>query len=218
MGLSVLVGHSSKTFPRGASEDVPMHPFVAWHERPLLTAVAGALCIAFSAILVRYADVTPSTAAFFRCAYALPALAAIAILERRGRLRPLRERVMAWGAGSFFAADLIFWHHSIEAVGAGLATVLGNTQVVFVGLLAWLFLQEKPPPRALLAIPLVLLGIVLISGVLETDAYGDDPRLGAFFGILTALCYSGFILVLRHGNPDARPRQGRYSMQPSPQR
>ena len=42
-----------------------------------------------------------------------------------------------------FAADLTFWHHSIDAVGAGLATVLGNIQVVFVGLLAWA-LGERP--------------------------------------------------------------------------
>jgi hypothetical protein len=33
--------------------------------------------IAFSAGLVRLADVAPVTAAFFRCAYALPALAAL---------------------------------------------------------------------------------------------------------------------------------------------
>jgi drug/metabolite transporter (DMT)-like permease len=38
-------------------------------------AMAGATCIAFSAILVRLADVPPSTAAFYRCAYALPPLA-----------------------------------------------------------------------------------------------------------------------------------------------
>ena len=41
---------------------------------PTLTALAGALTIAFSAILVRLADVSPETAAFFRCLYALPAL------------------------------------------------------------------------------------------------------------------------------------------------
>ena len=32
----------------------------------------------------------------------------------------------------------MFWHHAIEAVGAGLATVLGNLQVIIVGFFAWL--------------------------------------------------------------------------------
>ena len=57
--------------------------------------------------------------------------------QRRYGPRTLRERAAAWVAGVMFAADLTFWHHSIEAVGAGLATVLGNIQVVLVGLLAW---------------------------------------------------------------------------------
>ena len=95
--------------------------------RPGAVAVAGALTIAFSAILVKLADVEPSTAAIFRCAYALPVLGLIAWLEdRRYGARPLRERRLAIPAGIFFAADLIFWHHAIADVGAGLATVLGN--------------------------------------------------------------------------------------------
>ena len=48
------------------------------HVTPGQLAVAGALTIAFSAILVRLAEVEPSTAAVFRCAYAVPVLALIA--------------------------------------------------------------------------------------------------------------------------------------------
>ena len=50
-------------------------------------AVIGALVIAWSSILVRLADVSPSTAAIFRCAYALPLLGALAWREDR-RLGP----------------------------------------------------------------------------------------------------------------------------------
>ena len=169
----------------------------------------GALVIAFSGILVRLAEVSPSTAAFFRCAYALPVLALLAWLEeRRYGSRPLRERVPLWVAGVMFAADLTFWHHSIEAVGAGLATVLGNVQVVLVGLLAWAFLGEKPDNRALAAIPVVFVGVVLISGVIGSGAYGDDPLLGVIFGVFTAITYALFILILRQGNLDDRRPAG----------
>ncbi|MBV9716071.1 MAG: hypothetical protein JOZ64_11900, partial [Solirubrobacterales bacterium] len=41
-------------------------------------ALAGAVAIAFSSILVRLSHASPSTAAIFRCAYALPALGALA--------------------------------------------------------------------------------------------------------------------------------------------
>jgi drug/metabolite transporter (DMT)-like permease len=178
-------------------------------DRPVLAGVLGALVIAFSGILVRLAEVSPSTAAFFRCAYALPVLALLAWLEdRRYGSRPLRERVPLWVAGVMFAADLTFWHHSIEAVGAGLATVLGNTQVVLVALLAWAVLGERPDNRSLVSIPVVFAGVILISGVVGSGAYGDDPLLGVVFGVLTAITYALFILILRQGNVDIRRPAG----------
>jgi drug/metabolite transporter (DMT)-like permease len=177
--------------------------------RPGLAAVAGALTIAFSAILVRLADVSPATAAIFRCAYALPVLGALAVLEdRRFGPRPARDRRLALPAGAFFAADLIFWHYAIADVGAGLATVLGNVQVVVIPFAAWAVLGERIERRILLALPLVCSGVLLISGALETGAYGDDPARGVVFGMLTGLAYAGFILVLRQGSGDLRRPAG----------
>lgn len=172
-------------------------------------AVLGALAIAFSAILVRLADQPPSTAAFFRCAYAVPVLWLLARREdRRFGPRPAHTRVLSAVAGLLFAADLIFWHHTIENVGAGLATVLGNLQVALVPFVAWFALGEHPTRRVLVTLPLVLIGIVLISGALEHGAYGRDPSLGVVFGVLTGLAYAGFILVLRQGGADLRRPAG----------
>jgi drug/metabolite transporter (DMT)-like permease len=172
---------------------------------PARAALAGALALAFSAILYRTADVSPETGAFFRCVYALPVLWALVRLEERTLgPRPRRLRLTAWVAGAFFAADLLLWHHAIEAVGAGLATVLGNTQIVLVGLIAWALFRERPAPSALAAIPIAMVGIVLISGALEEGAYGDNPPLGVLLGLLTGFAYSGFLLTLRHGAGDDR--------------
>lgn len=177
--------------------------------RPALAAVAGALFIAFSAIFVRLAETSPSTAAVFRCAWALPVLGLLAWLERRRHgPRGGRERLLAVLAGVFFAVDLIAWHHAIGDVGAGLATVLGNLQVVFVGLLAWLALGERPADRVLAALPIVLGGVVLISGAVGSDAYGEDPARGVAFGLITAITYSVFLLVLRRAGSDLRQPAG----------
>ena len=178
-------------------------------DRPALAAVAGALTIAFSAILVRLAEVSPATAAIFRCGYALPLLGALAVWEdRRFGARARRDRGLAAVAGVFFAGDLIFWHHAIGDVGAGLATVLGNLQVVIVPFAAWAILGERISARVLVALPLVCSGVLLISGVLETGAYGDHPLRGVLFGGLTGLTYAGFILVLRQGSGDLRRPAG----------
>jgi drug/metabolite transporter (DMT)-like permease len=177
--------------------------------RPIALAVAGAACIAFSAVLVRLADQPPSTSALYRCVYALPVLLLLALWERR-RYGPRARRSLAlsWLAGVFFCADLILWHHAIAAVGAGLATVLANVQVVLVGIVAWAVLKERPEARVLAAVPVVLFGVVLISGVVGAGAYGDDPLLGVVFGFATAVAYAGFLLVLREGNRDVRRPAG----------
>jgi drug/metabolite transporter (DMT)-like permease len=176
---------------------------------PYVTGVAGALLIAFSAVFVRLSGVTPSTAAVYRCAYAVPALALLAWREgRRYGPRPARERWLGVMAGVLFAGDLVAWHHSIDAVGAGLATVLGNTQVALVGVAAWAVLGERPRRATLVAVPVVLVGVVLISGVVGEGAYGDAPVFGAAMGVLTGIFYTGFILVLRQVNTDLRRPAG----------
>lgn len=174
-------------------------------DHPLATAALGALCIASSGVLVRLAESTPVSVAFYRCLYALPFLGAITYFESRrlGGL-PARSRNLAWIAGLFFALDLIFWHHAIDAVGAGLATVLGNLQVLVVGFAAWALLHERLDRTLFWALPIVLVGVVLISGVVGSDAYGRDPALGVIYGVATSLAYAAFLLILREGARDLR--------------
>ncbi len=170
-------------------------------ERPRLAALLGALCISFSGVLYRFSDVTPETATVFRCLYGLPLLVAVALIERRrGGSLSWPARRMAAFAGLLFAGDLLFWHHTIDAVGAGLATVLGNMQVVIVAIAAWLLWHERPTGRTLLALPVVLFGVVLIGGVLGGNTFGVDPQLGVALGILTAFCYGSYLLVIRRAS------------------
>src|SRR5437764_11352143 len=172
-------------------------------------AMLGAVAIAFSSILVRLSHASPSTAAIFRCAYALPVLGMLAWREdRRFGARSWADRRVALGSGVFFAADLLMWHHSIGDIGAGLATVLANIQVVFVPLVAWALLAERPGRHVLAALPVALTGVLLISGVLEHGAYGRDPTRGAIFGIGAGMAYVGFLLMLRHGGADLRRPAG----------
>lgn len=174
-----------------------------------MAALVGAMFIAFSGIFYKFAEVTPATATAFRCLYGLPILALVGWYEHR-RYGPLPSRAvwLAIVAGVFFAADLLSWHHAVDAVGAGLATVLGNLQVIIVALVAWLVFGERPPRSVLVGLPIVLGGVVLISGVIGSGAYGVDPPMGATLGIFTALAYAGYLLIIRRGSNDLRRPAG----------
>ncbi len=165
--------------------------------------------IAFSGIFYKYADVSPSTATVFRCLYGLPILVAVGWWEhRRYGALPSRAVWLAIVAGVFFAGDLLAWHHAVDVVGAGLSTVLGNLQVIVVALVAWLVFGERPPKSVLLALPLVLGGVVLISGVIGSGAYGSNPGLGAVLGTFVAVAYAGYLLIIRRGSNDLRRPAG----------
>ena len=167
------------------------------------------MCIAFSGIFYRYADVSPSTGTVYRAVFGLPLLLLVAWAEQR-RYGPLPGRAWRFAAiaGIFFAGDLMTWHHAIEYVGAGLATVLGNLQVLIVGVVAWLIFGERPSRATLIAVPVVLVGVVLISGVVGSGAYGANPALGVVLGFGTALCYSAYLLLIRAGGRDPRRPAG----------
>ena len=152
---------------------------------------------------------SPAAAALWRCAYALPVLGALAWWEdRRYGPRRWRERRLALPAGVLFAIDILVWHYAIRDVGAGLATVLGNLQVVVVPFLALAILGERVPRAILAALPLVCAGVLLVSGALEDGAYGSDPPRGVLFGVATGLAYAAFLLVQRQGSMDLRRSGG----------
>jgi drug/metabolite transporter (DMT)-like permease len=165
---------------------------------PILLATLGAACISASAVLVTLAHTGPATAAFYRCLLALPVLVTLAALEqrRRGR-RPARARLGAVFAGLFLAVDLVLWNHAIADVGAGIATVLGNLQVLFVTATAWAVFHERPGRRFLLALPVVLTGVVLVSGLIGATQAGLHPLAGIVYGLGTSIAYTCFLLILR---------------------
>jgi drug/metabolite transporter (DMT)-like permease len=165
---------------------------------PLVPALVGAACISSSAVVVQLSHSAAGTTAFFRCALALPGLALLAWWERRhSGARTRRQRLQAVGAGAFLGTDLVLWAHSIYDVGAGVATVLGNLQVLFVAVIAWCALGERPTARFLAALPVVVSGIVLVSGLVGGSHFGHHPLAGVAYGLGTSMAYAVFIVVLR---------------------
>lgn len=183
-----------------AGTKTAFHDRAAGRVNPRLYALGGALLISFSAVLVRAADVAPAVASFYRTLYASPLLLLLWWAGRQRDARSRSQRRHAFVAGVVLSLDFFAWHTSIKYVGAGLSTVLANTQVLFVGLLAWLIYRERPRLLALLLVPLVLVGVALLSGVGQPDAYGEDPLRGVLFGLGAGVAYASFLLLFRASN------------------
>jgi len=172
---------------------------------PPLAMAVGALGVSTSAVLIDLSGASPGTATFYRCALAVVVLAPLVVLERRSEGSSTRRQCgYAVAAGVLFAGDALWWTQAITEIGAGLSTVLVNAQVVIVPLLA-LVLDREPVSRRYLAfLPVMVVGILLTGGVLESGVAGADPVGGTVHGLLAAACYSGFLYLLRVGGGSGR--------------
>ena len=171
----------------------------------MLIALAGAVIISFSPVFFVYSDTNPSTGAFFRMLYALPALALLAYLVRKSDTRSSRTRWTAFGAGLILAPDMLAYHSSMIFIGIGIATLSGNSQVIIVTLASWKLFGEKPNQAILVSLPIVIIGLALISGIADTDPYGKDPVKGVVFGTMAAFFYSSFLILFRYSNRELAP-------------
>jgi drug/metabolite transporter (DMT)-like permease len=176
--------------------------------KPRAGMAIGALGVSTSAIFIDLSGTSPATASFYRCVMALPLLVVLA--AREGRREGPRSRRSGWlpvVGGLFFTGDMLWWTEAIHEVGAGLSTVLVNAQVVIVPLVALAIDGERPRRRYWRAVPFLVVGVVLTGGVLEQGVSGSSPVWGTVHAVLAAVCYSGFLYLLRRGGQDGRAVQ-----------
>lgn len=164
--------------------------------KPLLQLLAGSLCISFSPIFIKLAHVAPDAAGFYRMLFsALALLLWIGVAKIPWRM-PAKAALVLAGGGLFLGVDFMCWHRSILLVGPGLSTLLGNFQVFFTALFSWLLLKQKLSPLFIAAVLLALAGLLMITGV-DLAALDTGTRLGIALGLGTAVCYSGYILLIK---------------------
>ena len=175
------------------------------NRRPMLIALAGAVLISFSPVLYVFSGTNPSTGAFYRMLYALPVLALLAYLVRNADTRSSRTRWLAFGAGLLLAPDMLVYHSAMIFIGIGIATLIGNSQVIIVTLASWKLFGEKPNPAIIISLPVVMIGLALISGITDSNPYGEDPVKGVIFGIMGAFFYSFFLIMFRYANKELAP-------------
>lgn len=105
--------------------------------------------------------------------------------------------------GFFTAGDLSLWNISIFYTTAGNATLLVNTNPLWVALVAWLIFKEKLSKAFWIGLAIALAGAALVVG-------GDffiHPRLGIgdLIAITAGFFYAGYFLVTQRGRENFHP-------------
>ena len=162
----------------------------------LVRMVIGAALISTTAIFVRYAHVAPTVSAFYRVAFGGAML--VALLAARRQWRGLTFSDAAWLVlpAFAFAVDLMMWHRSIQLIGPGLATLIGNFQVFVMALAGVLFYRERLGWRFALGVALAMYGLWLLVGT-GWHALTPDYRWGVLLGVLTGIAYAVYMLSMR---------------------
>lgn len=165
----------------------------------MLYLLFGALCISTAPLFVKFIESGSTFVAFGRCLFGGLFLSYFLYRDRKKLISSLMDwKIFRWLflAGFIFFIDLFIWHKSIHYIGAGKATVLGNTQVFYATILGVLFYKEKLNWNFLLGISLAVIGITLL---IWFDTPKVEPHLyfnGIIFGLCTGVVYGIYIFSL----------------------
>ena len=168
-------------------------------------ALTGGTIISFAPILYIVSESNALTGAFFRMFYALPFLGLYIWYRGSEDPRDFNTRLIAIGAGIIFSLDFASYHSAVNWIGTGIGTLIGNSQVLIVTLMSWWLFGERPNRYIIFSLPIVMIGLLLVSGIWDEEPYGAYPVRGVVAGILTAIFYSGFLIVYRFANKDLAP-------------
>lgn len=100
-------------------------------------------------------------------------------------------------AGIGIAGNLVFYFTSISYTNVAVAATLMYTAPIFVILISVLFKMEKVTFQKIMALLLISLGIILLTGVYKTDITAVNS-FGIISGILSSLSYAVFIFAFKY--------------------
>lgn len=156
----------------------------------------GILCIGWSAIFVKLADVPGLSSAFYRMF-----IGTLGILPLwYYRWRPLKSWdsiKIAVLCGLFFGCDIGLWNTSIMLSKAAISTLLANLAPVWVGFGAIFILKEKPSRLFWVGTIVALVGVIIIVGI--DKVFNSQLSIGNLLAICASLFYAAYLLTVKKG-------------------
>lgn len=174
--------------------------------------IAARLCLCLAMVLVgssvvagkiMVAELPVFLASALRFLLALAILVPLLLLREGGLPRISRRSWLTLGAQSLCGSFLftVFLLHGLTLTGPASAGIVTATTPACIGIIAWLFLGDRPSRRTGLGIVLSVLGVAVINLVRGGGITGTNPALGNLF-VLGAVIFESLFLLMRKGVPE----------------
>lgn len=151
-------------------------------------------------------DWDPVVVSFYRGAIGLLfVLGWLALRPRGSGLATPQLWIWSAIAGVGVAGNFAFYFVSIAEGSVAVAATLMYCAPVFVYLVSFTFKLEKPTLFKWVAIAMVMVGIVLLTGIYEVGA-GEVTLIAASAGLLSGLSYALFIFGFKYAAPHGTPQ------------
>ncbi|MBB5711214.1 DMT family transporter [Sphingomonas xinjiangensis] len=170
----------------------------------LLAAVIANVALAFGPLFVRYADVGPVAAGFWRLALATPVLLVAAFAMGQ---RPISASKGLWGvlaiAGVAFAADLASWHIGIVRTTLANSTLFGNSATLIFPIYGFIAARAWPSRMQGLALLLAAIGGGLLLG--RSASLSSTHLAGDLFCLLAGVLYAVYFIFMARARARLAP-------------
>ena len=165
-----------------------------WRPSSLLLLGAAVLAISSSAVLVRYADTSAISIAFWRTAGG--ALILAPAVRRTARRLRRRQWLGIAAAGAALAVHFAAWLTSLELTSVAASVTLVTTAPLFVALLLT-FTGRRPGPVTWAALGLAAIGSAVITGgdAIDPGAWEGTALQGDALALVGAVAMAVYLVI-----------------------
>ena len=159
-----------------------------------IIVILGVLSLSLSSVMVRLSTAPSSVLVIYRVFFALMLLAPSVFLRHRQELQALsrKEWLLCLASGFFLGLHFVIGFESYRNTSIAAATVLINTEVLFVAIGSVLFLRQKLSKTAWLAMILTFFGSVVVA---LAGAGGGSQLYGNLLAVTSALFMTFYTVI-----------------------
>ena len=172
------------------------------NKKALVLLIFGVILISFAAVFVKWSSIDGKLSSFYRTFYgAVSLFICLPFLLKDYSdykfLKSISYYKYLFLAGMFLGVDLYLWHQSIHYIGAGLGTVVANSQVFFIAIISSLLLKERIKFSFVIVAIFAFLGIILTAFEEGQVELNEKMFFGAFLAIAAGFLYAMFLYFLK---------------------